>query len=359
MFKSSMSEFREFEIKYNKMYSSPQERKARYEVFVKNLAEIRSHNSKPNVSWTMGINQFTDMPSEEFKEKILMSRFPMPHAGSGGRTVSLRKRKMLKHHVDWREHPSKPITPPRYQGHCGSCWAHAAAAQIESYSILKYPENRTLFSGGLSVEQLTACMPNPSSCGGGGGCEGATTQDAYRWIQSYGLTTEEAYPYISGPLWAKTGEIAKCILLDVISHNPRVGWTRGYETLPSNDYWAHLEHLSEVGPLDIAISLGGLKKYKGGIMMDEACDDYVIGHLVQLVGYGTNEEGVPYWIAKNSWGETWGEGGYFRMLREEHPSCGINNQTLMGVGCKDDGIPEVTYCGCLGMLSASAYPFIV
>ena len=64
MFKSSMSEFREFEIKYNKMYSSPQERKARYVVFVNNLAKIRSHNSKPNVSWTMGINQFTDMPGK-------------------------------------------------------------------------------------------------------------------------------------------------------------------------------------------------------------------------------------------------------------------------------------------------------
>ena len=64
MFKSSMSEFREFEIKYNKMYSSPQEREARYAVFVNNLAKIQSHNSKPNVSWTMGINQFTDMTSK-------------------------------------------------------------------------------------------------------------------------------------------------------------------------------------------------------------------------------------------------------------------------------------------------------
>ena len=56
-----MAEFRQFEIQFNKEYSSQQERQSRYEVFAKNLANIHSHNSKPNISWTMGINQFTDM----------------------------------------------------------------------------------------------------------------------------------------------------------------------------------------------------------------------------------------------------------------------------------------------------------
>ena len=37
-----------------------------------------------------------------------------------------------------------------------------------------------------------------------------------------------------------------------------------------------------------------------------------VNHAVVAVGYGV-ENGVPYWLIKNSWGADWGDHGYFKM----------------------------------------------
>jgi C1A family cysteine protease len=47
-----------------------------------------------------------------------------------------------------------------------------------------------------------------------------------------------------------------------------------------------------------------------------------MNHAVSMIGYGT-ENGVNYWLLKNSWGTSWGESGFFRIKRDSVDGPGI------------------------------------
>ena len=86
--------------------------------------------------------------------------------------------------------------------------------------------------------------------------------------------------------------------------------------ISSTDEEVIKDYLYNTGPLAIGINANLLQFYYRGIINEDEskCDPKGLNHAVILVGYGT-ENGIEYWIVRNSWGSAWGEKGYFRVIR--------------------------------------------
>jgi len=91
--------------------------------------------------------------------------------------------------------------------------------------------------------------------------------------------------------------------------------------------------LSTYGPLSIAINATPMQFYTGGISapLKFLCNPKSLDHGVAIVGYGVGKSKLgkseDYWLIKNSWGPTWGEKGYYRIIRGTG-ACGVNTNVV-------------------------------
>merc|ERR1712215_85494 len=166
-------EFAAFKAKYGKTYEDYDEEVARYEIFRYNFEAVKKQN-KMMKSYTVGINQFSDLTHQEFKDQYLGYKNPSNIHSLNKKTSEdfSYSTKDLPASVDWREKGA--ISKVKNQGQCGSCWAFATTEMIESYAQISSQEMVE-----LSTQQVTSCTPNPTSCGGVGGCKGSIAQLGY------------------------------------------------------------------------------------------------------------------------------------------------------------------------------------
>jgi hypothetical protein len=73
-------QFKSFAVQYGKVYNSVEEAKYRQEVFAQNYEAIIAHNSNPESTYEMGVNQFSDLTKDEFVELYLMSNMEIEEA---------------------------------------------------------------------------------------------------------------------------------------------------------------------------------------------------------------------------------------------------------------------------------------
>ena len=294
------SRFTNFQEKFAKKYENVQELETRFSVFRENFRNIITHNADRNQSFTMGVNQFTDLTPEEFKAQMIRGlKAPVGSYGCGTFSNSASGAPTS---IDWRTKGA--VTTVKDQGQCGSCWTFSSTGAMEgAWAIAK----GQLID--LAEQELVDCAGLKY---GSMGCNGGQMEGAFKFIIENGQCAASSYPYT-----AKDGTCHSC---SAVAHA-----TSCYDVKPNDQL--SLKAAVAKQPVAVAIEADTkyFQSYSGGVLTSSSCGTS-LDHGVLAVGYG-EENGQKYWLVKNSWGTSWGDQGYVKIGRSESTNdagiCGI------------------------------------
>lgn len=377
-----MKLFEEWVEQFGKEYDGLEEKSQRMLVWFENHVLIETHNAR-KASFTMGHNEFSDMTHDEFRERMHFDE-PVPNLprkefnflefneeqeeaeGANasnsrlrGSTETATERKLSEEAEGQDWHAMGLMGPIRNQGICGACWAFSAIGSIESamaidkYNAMTPSEQSRLMEVSsndmgltndlglvvdLSEQNLIDCDILQEK-----GCTGGLMITAFEEEEvKTGICSENDYPYIASQGTCARDDctpVPGSVVKDHVDITPR-----------KNNA---LKEALNTKPVTAAMVASDptFQFYSKGVYSVEGCgkvtkeigDDDCnilydgedvcipdINHGVLVVGYGTDEtvtsDVKTFFKVKNSWGDGWGEGGYFRIARyEEDPTDPLTN----------------------------------
>jgi len=209
-----------------------------------------------------------------------------------------------------------------------SCWAFVSADSIAGRWAVA---TKTDYNQ-LSVKQLMVCDHQDN------GCNTGNMYTAYDWIgENGGIASQAAYD-AAVPGATQDDETAACDV-SVAAEITTPGMC-DLKMIAGNR--ALMIAIKEAGPVAIGINANNLQFYESGIIDAASCPPagrgiQSINHAALVVGWG-EEGGKKHWLVKNTYGDEFGEHGFFKLERQ-HPN-------------------DVNLFGTCGLLFESVYPVV-
>ncbi|KAF6769236.1 hypothetical protein AHF37_11679 [Paragonimus kellicotti] len=238
--------YEQFKRDYGKIYTNEDDLK-RFAIFKDNLVRAQKYQLNDRGTARYGVTRFSDLTPEEFATNFLSSRI-----NNEVERVKLNDLDAVPNSLDW----------------------------LSRVYCLYFAQ----------FKQLVDCDQVDS------GCNGGYPPETYKEIvRMGGLELQKDYPYHARD---EECQLDKSKLLAKIDDS----------IVLEADEKKQAAYLAKHGPLSVALNANYLQFYQSGIShpTKSMCPPEQLNHAVLSVGYGY-EDGVPYWIIKNSWSENWGE----------------------------------------------------
>lgn len=297
--------------------------------FANNDDIIQTTNAQ-NLPYKLAHNGFSHLSLEEFREHV---RLGLDRPNSETNPISIHEApadlSSVPSEIDWTTKGA--VTAVKDQGQCGSCWSFSTTGALEGAYYLKVLNLRfnpflvanillRQYSNLVSFSEQNFVDCDTFSNGGRDhGCNGGLMDNAFSWAQKNGgVCTEADYPYVSG-----TTKTAGDCKQSSCTKNANVA-PKSYTDVQKNSDSAMMSALAQQ-PVSIAIEAdqSAFQLYKSGVFTAPCGTN--LDHGVLAVGYGT-EDGQDFYKVKNSWGPSWGQGGYILLARgvsQKEGQCGM------------------------------------
>jgi C1A family cysteine protease len=261
--------FEQFKADFGKKYTKAGEEEYRRSIFLRNLVKYAEHNANAKNTYTVGVNQFSDLLDAEFAAIYLTLQTPK-------HVEVLDEKPIITADIDWVA--AGKVTRVKNQASCGSCWAFSATASLESAYLIAGS------STDISEQELVDC----SRSYGNQGCNGGWMDSAFEYIRDKGISTTAEYPYTArDQTCAKKSSTYKLT---------------NFVDVPG---CTNLANALAARPVSVAVDASIWSPYRSGIL--SGCGT-AVNHGVLLVGVSDT-----FWKIKNSWGTGWGESGFIRI----------------------------------------------
>lgn len=204
---------------------------------------------------------------------------------------------------DWRTH--NMVGPVRNQGTCGGCYCFSA---LDNLQYLYKKKTGTMPM--LSVQQCLDCSREQVKLAEG--CNGGLMEDVWNLRSLIGEEKNDKFKMHD----------ESCHIHQ--SHGIRATQHKTLSSEWGDSIEKHLaQNLIRYGPQPVGVDSSSMNfdLYKRGIITAKHCGTN-IDHAVTVVGFDS-QNGIRYWIVKNSWGKKWGQDGYFYLQRDAN-SCGLD-----------------------------------